>query len=665
MRENSKRSQTGVPEPVDDDELSAAGARARTVVVVGNGMVSHHLCQRLVEQGAGNCPRVVVLGEESRPAYDRIRLGEMLKGRRATSLKLATADWYSQNGIELVLGDPVVSVDREGRKVRTRSGRQVSYDCLVFATGASPVMPPMEVEEKTDIFVIRTTGHVETLRERAATARAAAVVGGGLLGLEAAKSLLDAGLDVTVVEAGAQLMARQLDDEAATVLKSKLERSGLKLALGEKVHRIAAAGQGRARLVFAPGSSRPPLEVDLVVISIGVRPRDELAKACGLTCGREGGVAVDRLLRTSDRRVFAVGDCAAVDDVTYGLIAPGYRMAESLASTLLGHPTEFDLPVAPVRLKVAGVEVVTMGETRRMARRRTFRFRHNSVYRRVVVEDGRVVGATAVGNWPELGAVQESISVGRHLELDWRERFDKEGSLWRGGAVPAVYKREDRVCMCANVTAGAIQDAIAAGCSTVDTIASATGATRGCGSCLPLVSLMVGQPARPDKKPRGWLAGFAALALAGTGLVLGSPPGPLAEAMAWRGLDRLFRDPVWQQVSGFTLLGVCALAMLLPLAKRALQVAGTTLPIWRAVHAGIGVGALLALVVHTNLRTGHHMNFVLESVFVALLLLGGAAGLLGLDRGGRLGRFMRLCHVFVFWPLVGLIGLHVLAVYYF
>ncbi|HVR61314.1 MAG TPA: FAD-dependent oxidoreductase [Polyangia bacterium] len=665
MRENTTRSQAGVPESVDDDELSSASARARTVVVVGNGMVSHHLCQRLVEQGAGNCPRIVVLGEETRPAYDRVRLGEMLKGRRATSLKLATADWYFQNGIDLVLGDPVVTVDRDAKIVRTKSGREVSYDSLVFATGASPVMPPMEVEEKTDIFVIRTTGHVETLRARATTARKAAVVGGGLLGLEAARSLLDAGLEVSVIEAGPQLMARQLDEEASTVLKNKLERSGLKVILGEKVQRIAAAGQGRARLVFQAGSSRPALEVDLVVISIGVRPRDELATACGLSCGRDGGIAVDKLLRTSDRRIFAMGDCAAVDNVTFGLIAPGYRMAEALAGTLLGHPTEFDMPVAPVRLKVAGVEVVTMGETRRRARHRTYRFRHNSVYRRVVIEDGRVVGATSVGNWPELGAVQESISDRRHLDLGWRERFNREGTLWRGVAAPAISRREDKVCMCANVTAGTIQDAIAAGCTTVDAIATATGATRGCGSCLPLVSLMVGQPAAPDRKPRAWMAGFAALALAGTALMLALPPAPLADALASFGVDRLFREPFWQQVSGFTLLGMCALAMLLPLAKRALHVGGTSLPAWRAAHTGIGVGALLAMVVHTNLRTGHHMNFVLEAAFAALLLLGGAAGLLGLDRGGRLGRLLRLGHLFVFWPLLGLIGLHVLAVYYF
>jgi nitrite reductase (NADH) large subunit len=668
---------SGVPEALDDPRSSSSppsiSVGAGTIVVVGNGMVSHRLCQRLVEPGPENAgveagagaPRIFVLAEENRPAYDRVRLGEMLGGRRASSLTLATAEWYRARGIQLVLDDPVVSVDRQRRVACTRSGREYPYDHLVFATGAAPVVPEMEIEAPSEVFVIRTTRDLERLRARAAGARRAAVIGGGLLGLETAKSLRDAGMEVTVIEAAPQLMARQLDEEASEVLKGKLERTGLRFVLGETVQRIATCGERRQRLVFAPASQRPPLEVDLVVISMGVRPRDELAVACGLAQGKRGGVAVDTHLRTADPRVFAIGDCAAVDDMTYGLIAPGYRMAEALAGTLLGRPTAFEMRLAPVSLKVAGVEVVTIGQTRRRPSHKTFRFRHNSVYRRVVVEDGRVVGATSVGGWTELGVVQEAIAARRHLDLGWRKRFHRQGTLWGRSASAAPCQREDEVCACANVTAGALMDAIAGGCRSVDELSRATGAARGCGSCLPLVSLMLGQPARARGGARVWLAVFAAAALGGLALALSASPAAFAGILQRRGLDRLMRDPFWQQVSGFTLLGTCLLALLLPLAKRALRVGAGALAVWRAAHAGIGLGALAAVVIHTSLRTGHHLNLALQGAFALLLFLGAAAGLFGLQRGGAVGRALRWAHFAIFWPLLSLIGLHVLAVYYF
>ena len=658
------RSGAAAPEGLNE-EVSKRAAGAPAVVIVGNGMVSHRLCERLVQQGGAACPRITVLGEENRPAYDRVRLGEMLTGRRASSLTLATPDWYHKNGIELVLDDPVVTVDRERREARTRAGRGFAYDNLVFATGASPMVPKIDIADQADVFVIRTTRDLERLRDRTAKARSVAVIGGGLLGLETAKSLRDAGLAVTVIEASAQLMARQIDDEAAAVLKRKLEDAGMNVIVGEAVQRITARGAQR-QVLFAPASARAPLDVDLVVISAGVQPRDELATACGIERGERGGIAVDAHLRTSDPNVFAVGDCAAIGNVTYGTVAPGYRMAEALAGTLLGHPTEFQIPTAPVTLKVAGIKVVTMGQTLRLPTCQTFRYRQDSgVYRRVVVENGRVVGATAVGEWKELGAVQDAIIGRRHLSLGWRKLFSREGKLWSSVPEATPRAREDRVCACANVTAGAIMDAVAAGCLTVDAVSQATGAARGCGSCLPLVALMVGQPARVHAAPRRWLAGLGLAALVGTVMALGASPGPLMAALERRGLERLFSDPFWQQVSGFTLLGTCVLAMLLPLAKRALRVSGGVLPVWRAVHAGIGLGAVAAVVAHTSLRTGQNMNLVLQGAFALLLLMGAAAGVFGLRQSGTVGRALRLAHLVVFWPLLGLIGLHVLAVYYF
>ena len=651
-----------------DDDHAAEAAASATVLIIGNGMVSHRLCDRLVSPAVrGPRPKVTVLGEESRPAYDRVRLGEMLRGRHATSLSLASPAWYEERGIELVLGDPAVSIDREKRVVTTRSGRTFPYDHLVFATGAAPVVPAIDIADPEGVFVIRTTKDLERLRDRAQGARRVAVIGGGLLGLETAKSLRDASLDVTVVESTSHLMARQLDDEAADLLKSKLEQAGMAIVVGAQVDRIAST-PGRQQIVFARDANRGPLEVDFVVISVGVQPRDELAVACGLERGKRGGIAIDRHLCTSDPHVYAIGDCASIDGISYGLVAPGYRMAEALAATLLGKPTTFAIPAAPVALKVAGVEVVTLGQTGRRPSHKTFRYRHKSVYRRVVVEDdGRVVGATAVGGWPELGVVQEAIDEERHLTQTGLNRFTHGEALWSGQPRAARVRPDaEIVCACASVTAGTIRLAIAGGCKTADEVSCQTGAARGCGSCLPVVALMVGQKAPAGTgRARKWLAGFGAAALAGLVLAMAASPVAFAALLDRSRLDFLYRDPFWQQVSGFTLLGTCALTMLLPIAKRAVRVNGSALPMWRAVHAGIGLGALAALVIHTSLRRGHNMNLLLETAFATLLLLGAGAGIFGLGRAGKLGRVLRLAHLVVFWPLLSLIGLHVLAVYYF
>lgn len=669
----------------------ASPSKLGTVLIIGNGMVSHRLCDQLTrakpKAGPGAAtenrvapPKIVVLGEENRPAYDRMRLGEMLRGRRATSLSLATTDWYRDRDIELVLDDPVVSVDRDTRVARTRSGRVFPYDHLVFATGAAPVVPSIDLDAKADVFVIRTTRDLERLRDRSQGTRSVVVMGGGLLGLETAKSLREAGLDVTVVESSPQLMARQLDAEAAEVLKTKLENTGIAIVLGCAVKRIApapdaaptspgtpalASSRTRQQLIFADGAGRAPLEADFVVLSVGVHPRDELAKACGLTLGKRGGIAIDRNLRTSDGSIYAIGDCAALEDVSFGLVAPGYRMAEALAATLLGTPTTFEVSTAPVKLKVAGVDVVSMGETRVRPTHKSYRFRHKSVYRRIVVENDHIVGATSVGGWPELGAVQEAITAERELTHSWYDRFNRGETLFRATKSPIERPDDEVVCVCASVTAGAIRSAIASGCRTADAVSNATGASRGCGSCLPLVTLMVGGRAaglRPA--PRRWLATFSALTLVGLTVALIASPATLAVALERLRLDQLARDPFWQQVSGFTLLGCSALAMVLPLVKRALRVSGSILPVWRAIHAGVGLAALVALVSHTTLRRGFHLNLALEISFALLLMLGAGAGLFGL-KGGAIGRALRLAHLIVFWPLLSLIGLHVLAVYYF
>jgi nitrite reductase (NADH) large subunit len=324
------------------------------IVVVGNGMVSHRLCDKLVEHRAaqrtadgaalersemgggdpagsaggtgGKAPRgiddIVVCGEEPRPAYDRVHLTEYFAHGCADRLSLGSAAWYAERGIDLRIATRVVRIRRADRVVETDRGSGIAYDVLVLATGSAPVVPPVPGIAKTGVFVYRTIEDLDAIRARCRTARRAAVVGGGLLGLEAARAVLDAGVETHIVELAPRLMSRQLDDAGAALLEAEVRRLGVVVHLNVQI--AAIAGDDAAlRVELAGGGS---LDVDLVIIAVGIRPRDELARAAGIAVGPRGGILVDDVMQTCDPHVFAVGEVALHRGALYGLVAPGYEM---------------------------------------------------------------------------------------------------------------------------------------------------------------------------------------------------------------------------------------------------------------------------------------------------------------------------------------------------
>jgi len=665
---------------------SATATPPQTVVVVGNGMVGHHLCEQLAKLGATRRYRIIVFGEEPRPAYDRIHLTRLLTGdgsesdpddREDDSLALGTREWYRKQCIVLYTGDPVKEIDRDARVVRSSTGREVAYDHLVLATGSRPFVPPVEGADLPGVFLYRTVEDLRSIRRQARRSASAIVIGGGLLGLEAARALMDLGMRTHVVELAGWLMPQQLTEKSAAVLEAHVRELGVGVHKRKRTERIAARRDDLA-LEFADGTE---LAADMIVISAGIRARDELAYACGLECDTAvAGVVVDDELRTSDPDISAIGECAVHRGRVYGLAAPGYRMADAVAARLLGRRRDgtFTGGDLSTRLKLLGVDVAVLGDYRAEAAERLI-WEDTGARREVLVRDGRIVGAIVVGDWSQVAALRAAVDRSKKITPRNVERFRETGDLWPGGGAPSVTDWPDAavVCNCKGITAGTLRAQVADGCRTVERLAAGCGASTVCGSCKPMLAELVGSDA-PPVAVSGWRSFAAASIVAAIAAMVVAllPALPFVESVtaAWHEIDLLWRDSFLKQVTGYTLLGVCVLAGVLSLRKRIRWFRLGAFGWWRFAHGVIGIIGLVAVIAHTGFRMGHHMNFALMSVFLLLSLLGGVAGLVTAmeSQGGRPAAIARRwrpyltwAHILLLWPMPVLIGFHIAAVYYF
>ncbi|SEC85698.1 nitrite reductase large subunit NirB [Pseudomonas anguilliseptica] len=429
------------------------------LIIIGNGMVGHHCVEQLIERGALAQYRVHVFSEEPLRAYDRVHLSEYFTGRDAESLALSGAELYQTPGVTLHLGVPVLEVDRERREVITAEG-SFPYDQLVLATGSYPFVPPIEGAEGDSRLVYRTLADLDTIQAAAKSARRGVVVGGGLLGLEAANALKSLGLEAHVVEFAPRLMPVQLDDHGGLALKAQIEALGVSVHLSRGTQSITPGSEYRYRMNFAGDEF---LETDLIVFSAGIRPQDAIAKQCGLELGPRGGVAIDSQCRTSDPAIYAIGECAAWNGGIFGLVAPGYQMARSVATQLCGEDSEpFMGADMSTKLKLLGVDVGSIGDAHgATAGSRSYRFIDEATasYRRLVVSaDGKqALGAVLVGDNSYYDTLLQYVQNGIALPADPSCLI-----LPQGEGAPALGAAT--ICSCHNVSKGAICAAIDGGC---------------------------------------------------------------------------------------------------------------------------------------------------------------------------------------------------------
>jgi len=467
------------------------GQPQKRVVVVGNGMVGHRFVESLLASDRAGGFEVTVLGEEVRPAYDRVNLSKFFETGDAEALALASAAKYTEAGVRLVLGDPVASLDRQARRILTRSGLTLDYDKLILATGSSPFVPPIEGRNALGCFVYRTIEDLEAIGAAAASASVGAVIGGGLLGLEAANALRNLGLETHVVEISPRLMPVQIDEMGAAILRRRIEALGVAVHLGASARRILTDEDGRvAGIQLADGGE---LRASLVVFSAGIRPRDELGRACGLAIGARGGIEVDARCRTSDPAILAIGECASWDGRTYGLVAPGYKMADVAVAELIGAERgllgHFDMST---KLKLLGVDVASFGDAFGLeAGAHTLCLIDNlaGVYKQLVVsaDKERLLGGILVGDASGYGQLCAMVQSKAALPLKVEGLIASPGEGSSGGLGVDALPTTAMICSCNNVDKETICQAIAGGAHAVGALKSCTKAGTSCGSCVTLL----------------------------------------------------------------------------------------------------------------------------------------------------------------------------------
>jgi nitrite reductase (NADH) large subunit len=467
----------------------------KTLVVAGHGMVGHRFVQAAVERGLTETYDVVVVGEEPRPAYDRVALTSFFAAQSADELSLLPDGRYDDPRVRLVLGTTVVGLDRAARRVTLSDGEVLDYDALVLATGAAPFVPPIAGRDLPGCFVYRSIEDLEAIRAASLPATRGVVIGGGLLGLEAANALVHLGLETHVVEMAPRLMPVQLDAAGGSTLVRHIEKLGLTVHLGSATK--AVLGEGR---VTGLQLEDAVVDADLVVFSAGIRPRDQLARDAGLDVAERGGVLVDEQCRTSDARVFAIGECAAPGGRMYGLVAPGYAMAEVVADALLDGPGTFTGADMSTKLKLLGVDVASFGDafaTTEGCLELVFADAVAGIYKKLVVTDDgrRLLGGILVGDASAYGILRPMVASGIELPANPEELILPAARGAGAGIGARGLPDEAQVCSCNDVTKGEIRTAVAAteghACEDVACVKSCTKAGSTCGSCVPVVKSIV------------------------------------------------------------------------------------------------------------------------------------------------------------------------------
>ncbi|CAM3776327.1 nitrite reductase large subunit [Rouxiella silvae] len=462
------------------------------LAIIGNGMVGHRFIEDLLDKAAPNTFEITVFCEEPRVAYDRVHLSSYFLHHKAEELSLVSESFYADNQVNVLIGERAIALDRVNKVIHADGGRRVTYDKLIIATGSYPWIPPIKGADGADCFVYRTLEDLHAIEACAKVSKRGAVVGGGLLGLEAAGALKNLGVETHVVEFAPGLMCEQLDVMGGNQLRQKIESMGVRVHTGKNTQEIIDGGEtARKTMQFADGSC---LDVDFIVFSTGIRPQDALARQSDLLLAPRGGIAINDQCQTSDADIYAIGECAAWNQRAFGLVAPGYKMAQVAVDHLLGRDNAFTGADMSAKLKLMGVDVAGIGDAQGRtpgALSYVYLDESASLYKRLIVsgDNKTLLGAVLVGDTGDYGNLLQlmlnKIPLPEHPEsLILPAQGGSAGTTLGTDALPA----SAQICSCFDVTKGDIVSAVQAGCHTVASIKSETRAGTGCGGCIPLVT---------------------------------------------------------------------------------------------------------------------------------------------------------------------------------
>jgi nitrite reductase (NADH) large subunit len=595
------------PDALVQTEYGRERAAPDPIIVVGGGPAGLRAAHEIARRGMP----VVLFNAERWAPYNRVKLTPFLAGEvqigRVYQEDVASPD------APVVRYDnhTIVHIDRTAKAVQNQVGRRWRYAKLVLALGSRPHVPPIPGRELSGVFRFRSFDDVEKLLARSVRSRRTVVIGGGLLGLEAARGMSLRRVPTVVVEHEHRLMPQQLDGEGGRLLRQAIERIGIGVRTGCAVKSI----DGTDRVESVRLSSGETIRCDTVIICTGIRSNIELAIAAGIAVGR--GIAVNDAMQTSDPDVYAVGECAEHRGHVYGLVAPGLEQAAVAAAHIGGAVARYAGSAPTTRLKVVGTDVFSMGDVEQLDQRDDLRSlcwqdAEAPAYRRLVIRRRRIVGALGVGAWSDVNRIQQAVRAGGRI-WPWQAwRFARTGRLRREGAPAPVglWPAAATVCNCTGVTRGRLGDAIVQGAASIDALTRETSAGSVCGTCRPLLQELLG--GKVEHRPVPGARAIAVASLVAAAIVFAAvvlPPWPYSRSVdAGIGLDRLWTSGTWKQVTGFSLVALSALVALLSLRKRLGWSWLGAYAWWRVVHALVGATAVALLFLHTGFNLGRNLN---------------------------------------------------------
>ncbi len=474
-------------------ELMSEEQAKQKIIVVGNGMVGHRFIEYLLGHEQAGRLTITTVSEEPRLAYDRAHLRAYFTGSTAADLALTTREQYRDKGVNFILNDKVVGIDKANKTLTTQSGRVEAWDKLILATGSYPFVPPIPGHDREHCHVYRTIDDLGHIKVSGGQSKVGVGGGCGLLGLEAANALKGMGLETHVVEFAQKLMSVQLDDGGSKLLRRKIESLGVKVHAGKNTSAIVDGEKLRYRMNFADGIF---LETDMILFSAGIRPQDELARKCEIALGVRGGIEINNNCRTSEKDIYAIGERAVWNGQVLGLVAPGYQMAKVAVSQITGGSDQFLGADMSTKLRLLGVDVASVGDsTGRTLGAKTYYYNDDfaEVYKSLVVsEDGKkLLGAVMVGEAEDFGNFQQLMP--NSIELPANPQAMILPTLDGGRISIGVDALPDtaRICSCFDVSKGAICSLVQGGETSVAGIKAATKASSGCGGCATLLKQVI------------------------------------------------------------------------------------------------------------------------------------------------------------------------------
>ena len=643
------------------------------IVIIGTGPVGIRALQLLLKQNP--VANIVIYGNEPWEPYNRVQLSSFLAGDLDWTGLVQEQKIPAQDNIIQHHNCAVTDIRREERTVVDELGRVQPYSRLIIATGSTPHIPNIRGINLPGVFRFRDLSDVEKLIARRARSRRTIVLGGGVLGIEAARAMSRLNTEVYIVDHGNRLMSTQLDDDAAELLKERVIALGIRVCLSTSVKVI----HGELKVTGVQLRNDININCDTIIVSAGIRPNVALARAARLSVGR--GIRVNDNMRTNDEHIYAIGECAEHRDKVYGLVAPGYEQARVASYCLQGKESNYKGSITATKLKVLGLPVFSLGsvdEDLIVDNVQYGRFHDYSrgLYRKLVVHRGRLIGAISIGEWQQADRIQEAITNKRHIWPWQLKQFKRSGDLWADKAEQGVaqWPASTMVCNCIGVSRGELSLAIGAGCATVESLVHETRASTVCGSCRPKLAELIGSTpmilADLRAKPLLVFSAIALLLLTGMSIFPDIMYNPSVDVV-WQ-WDKLWRSNLLKQISGYTAAASMLLAALISLRKRWRRLRFFNYANWRLVHLILTAVALLALVVHTGLRLGSNINFYLMVSILGLSLVGVLASAvisiqhkLDYVRARQIREQSLWLHILLLWPLPVLLGFHIFKTYYY